>query len=132
MKIAIDGVRLAKKPMGVTNIAISIINTYARLCPQHTFYILTNGDLHPEVRSKLQMRDNMEIISSPLPVFGRVGFLWSILKFHRLLKKIGPDVLIAPNFFAVTWFLPKKMKLVVYVHDLVYKQYRDTMQFITK
>src|SRR5882672_10504206 len=132
MKIAFDGVRLAKKPMGVTNIGISIINTYARLCPQHTFYILTNGDLHPEVQSKLLMRDNIKIINSPLPVFGSVGFLWSILKFHRLLKKIRPDVLIAPNFFVVTWRLPKKMKLVLYVHDLVYRQYRDTMQLITK
>jgi glycosyltransferase involved in cell wall biosynthesis len=61
-----------------------------------------------------------------------IGFLWSILKFHRLLKKIKPDVLIAPNFFVVTWFLPKNMKLVLYVHDLVYKKYRNTMQFITR
>jgi glycosyltransferase involved in cell wall biosynthesis len=132
MKIAFDGVRLAKKPMGVTNIGISIINTYARLCPQHTFYILTNGDLHPEVQSKLLMRDNIKIINSPLPVFGSIGFLWSILKFHRLLKQIEPDVLIAPNFFVVTWFLPKKMKLILYVHDLVYKQFRETMQRITR
>lgn len=132
MKIAFDGVRLAKKPMGVTNIAISIINTYARLCPQHTFYILTNGELHPEVRSKLQMRDNIILVNSPLPVLASIGFLWSIVKFHRLLKKIKPDVLIAPNFFVVTWFLPKKMKLVLFVHDLVYKQYRNTMQPITR
>ncbi|MDO6431489.1 glycosyltransferase family 1 protein [Flavitalea sp. BT771] len=132
MKIAFDGVRLAKKPMGVTNIGISIINTYARLCPEHTFYILTNGDLHPEVQSKLQLRDNIKIINSPLPVFGSIGFLWSILRFHRLLRKIKPDILIAPNFFVVTWFLPKKMKLILYVHDLVYKQYKDTMQLITK
>jgi len=67
-----------------------------------------------------------------LPLFGRIGFLWSILKFHRLLKKVAPDVLIAPNFFVVTWFLPRKIKLILYVHDLVYKQYRDTMQLITK
>jgi glycosyltransferase involved in cell wall biosynthesis len=132
MKIAFDGVRLAKKPMGVTNIGISIINTYARLCPEHTFYILTNGNLHPEVQSKLQLRDNIKIINSPLPVFGSIGFLWSILRFHRLLKKIKPDILIAPNFFVVTWFLPRKMKLILYVHDLVYKQYKNTMQLITK
>ncbi|HVU56181.1 MAG TPA: glycosyltransferase family 1 protein [Puia sp.] len=132
MKIAFDGVRLAKKPMGVTNIGISIINTYARLCPQHNFYILTNGDLHPEVRSKLQMRDNIILVNSPLPLFGSIGFLWSILKFHRLLKKIDPDILIAPNFFVVTWFLPRRTKLVLYVHDLVYLQYRNTMQFITR
>ena len=132
MKIAFDGVRLAKKPMGVTNIGISIINTYARLCPEHTFYILTNGDLHPEVRSKLQMRDNIILVNSPLPVFGRIGFLWSILKFHKLLKQIRPDALIAPNFFVVTWRLPKKLKLILYVHDLVYRQYRETMQLITR
>src|SRR6187402_2456936 len=132
MKIAFDGVRLAKKPMGVTNIGISIINTYARRCPEHTFYILTNGDLHPEVRSRLQMRDNIILVNSPLPVLGRIGFLWSILKFHRLLKQIRPDVLIAPNFFVVTWRLPKKLKLILYVHDLVYRQYRETMQLITK
>lgn len=132
MKIAFDGVRLAKKPMGVTNIGISIINTYARLFPEHTFYILTNGGLHPEVRSKLLMQDNIIIVNSPLPVFGSVGFLWSILRFHRLLKKIDSDVLIAPNFFVVTWFLPRKIKLILYVHDLVYRQYRSTMQLITK
>jgi glycosyltransferase involved in cell wall biosynthesis len=132
MKIAFDGVRLAKKPMGVTNIGISIINTYARLCPQHSFYILTNGELHPEVRSKLQMRENIILVKSPLPIFGSIGFLWSIFKFHRLLRKIRPDVLIAPNFFVVTWFLPKKLKLVLYVHDLVFKKYRNTMQLITK
>lgn len=132
MKIAFDGVRLAKKPMGVTGIGISIINTYARLCPEHTFYVLTNGKLHPEVRSKLLMRDNIIIVNSPLPVLGSIGFLWSILRFHRLLKKIDPDVLIAPNFFVVTWFLPRKIKLILYIHDLVYKQFRDTMQLITK
>ena len=88
MKIAFDGVRLAKKPMGVTNIGISIINTYARLCPEHTFYILTNGDLHPEVQSKLQMRDIIIVVNSPLPFFCRIGFLWTFVKFHRLLKQI--------------------------------------------
>jgi glycosyltransferase involved in cell wall biosynthesis len=132
MKIAFDGVRLAKKPMGVTNIGISIINTYARLCPQHNFYILTNGALHPEVMSKLQMRENIIIVNSPLPFFGSIGFLWSIFRMNRLLKKIKPDVLIAPNFFVVTWFFPKKIKLALYVHDLVYKKYRSTMQLITR
>src|SRR5436305_415258 len=132
MRIAFDGVRLSSKPMGVTNIGISIINTYARLYPDHEFFILMNGDLHPEVRSRLLVRNNITIVRSSLPIFPSVNFLWSILQCNRLLKKIKPDILIAPNFFVVTWLFPKNIKLVLYVHDLVYKQYRNTMQLITK
>jgi len=132
MRIAFDGVRLSSKPMGVTNIGISIINTYARLYPDYTFFILMNGDLHPEVRSRLLVSDNIKIVRSPLPVLSSVNFLWSILRFNRLLRSIKPDILIAPNFFVVTWLFPKNIKLVLYVHDLVYKQYRNTMQLITK
>src|SRR6187402_272008 len=132
MRIAFDGVRLSSKPMGVTNIGISIINTYARLYPDYTFFILMNGDLHPEVRSRLLVSDNIKIVRSPLPVLSSVNFLWSILRFNRLLRSIKPYILIAPNFFVVTWLFPKNIKLVLYVHDLVYKQYRNTMQLITK
>ena len=132
MRIAFDGVRLSSKPMGVTNIGISIINTYARLYPDYELFILMNGDLHPEVRSRLLVSDNIRIVRSPLPIFSSVNFLWSILQCNRLLKKIKPDILIAPNFFVVTWLFPKDIRLVLYVHDLVYKQYRDTMQPITR
>jgi glycosyltransferase involved in cell wall biosynthesis len=132
MKIAFDGVRLSKKPMGVTNIGISIINTYARLYPEYEFYILMNGELHPEVKSKLLVSDNIKIICSPLFIFKSVGFLWSIVKFNWLLRKIKPDILIAPNFFVVTWFFPRKVKLILCVHDMVYKKYKKTMQIITK
>lgn len=132
MRIAFDGVRFAKKPMGVTNIGISIVNTWARLFPDHEIYLLMNGPLHPEVQSRLIPSDNIRIVNRPLPIFSNVGFLWSIIQFNRLLREIKPDLLIAPNFFVVTWFFPKNLKLVLYVHDLVYKQYRSTMQFITR
>jgi glycosyltransferase involved in cell wall biosynthesis len=118
--------------MGVTNIGISIINTYARLYPEYEIFILMNGALHPEVQSRLIMTDNIKIVNRPLPVFSNIGFLWSILRCNKLLKEIKPDVFIAPNFFVVTWLFPKNIKLVLYVHDLVYKEYRGTMQLITR
>lgn len=132
MRIAFDGVRLSKKPMGVTNIAISIINSYARLFPDFELFILMNGPLHPEVKARLADSPNITIVNRPLPVFSSIGFLWSILRFNKLLREIKPDMLIAPNFFVVTWFFPADIKLVLYVHDMVYKEYRSTMQTITR
>ena len=132
MKIAIDGSRFSKAPMGVTDICISIINSYTIQYPEYVFFIITHGTLHPDVAAKLALQKNAEIVEVPLHVFKNNSFLWTLLKFNFVLKRLKPDVLIAPNFWINTFLFPRNVKVVLYVHDVVYAQFRNTMNLITK
>ena len=132
MKVAIDGVRLTKKPTGVTDITISIINSIAQNYPEIELYILTYQNLSPEIATQIKFTKNVKLIVKPSFFFRAIGLFWSIFKLNGILRELRPDTFIAPNFLITPFFFPKGIRVVVYVHDLVFKKYPETMNLITK
>jgi len=132
MKIVIDGVRLTKRPAGVIDITISIINSLSRNFPKYEIIVLTHNSLHQEVESQLEKNSNVHILIEKTFLFQSKGLYWSLFKINSLIKKINPDLFIAPNSLLSPIFFPKKIKVLLYIHDLVYLLYPDSMSFITK
>lgn len=132
MTIAIDGVRLSKKPSGVTDITISIINSLTTCYPEITLYVLTNNCLHPEVQTKLLENKNLHLWIKPIPGFKNNGLLWTLLRLNQLISVINPDLFIEPNFLFNPFLFPKKTKFATYIHDVVFKERPDTMKLISK
>lgn len=132
MIVAIDGVRLSKKPTGVTDITISIINTFTTLYPEVRFYIITNAPLRDEVNTQLNSSKSITVVIKPLIFFKTNGLLWTSFKLNKIVSAIKPDYFIEPNFVLNPLFFPKKTKLITYIHDLVFKEYPDTMKLVTR
>jgi glycosyltransferase involved in cell wall biosynthesis len=132
MKIAIDGVRLVKKPTGVADITISIINSISQNFSDIEIFILTYDNLAPEIYSQIIFSENVQLVIRRPAIFKKVGLYWSTFVINRMLKELKPDTFIAPNFLITPFLFPKSVRVVVYVHDLVFKKYPETMNLVTK
>jgi glycosyltransferase involved in cell wall biosynthesis len=126
MKIAIDCRALRKKPAGVPNFLINAINTLASQCPDCTLYLLSNEGFHPEAASRLSKRPNVVAVIEPLPVGRRIATLWYFSKVYFILKRLKPDIFMAPAVLLPP-VLPAGIRSLAVVHDMVYKQFPETM-----
>lgn len=131
MKIVIDCRALRKKPSGIPNFVVSAINGIATENPDWKLYLLSNEAFNPELQEALIKSTNIDIIISPFPILNSISFVWLIFKVNRLLKKIAPDLYWAPAFLLPPQ-ITSKVKTLVTVHDLVFKEYKNTMSFINR
>lgn len=132
MRVLIDGVRLTKKPAGVIDITISIINSLARNFSNYEIIVVTHNEIHPEVSSQLLTNQNVKLLIKKSFLFPDIGLYWSLFKINSIIKKLKPDIFIAPNSLVSPLFFPKKIKVLIFIHDLVYLLYPDSMNLITK
>lgn len=132
MRILIDGVRLTNKPAGVIDITISIITALARNFPNHKIIVVTHNKLHPDIALQLESTENVAIIIHKTIFFQNIGLYWSLFKVNSLVKQLKPDIFISPNSLISPLFFPKKIKVLIFVHDLVYLLYPESMNLITK
>lgn len=132
MRILIDGVRLTNRPAGVIDITISLINALSRNFPHYEILVITHNQLHVDVATQIENNKNIKVIVEKTSWFQHVGLYWSLFKINSLVKQLKPDFFIAPNSLLSPFFFPNKIKTVVYVHDLVYLLYPESMNIITK
>lgn len=126
MKVAIDGRALRKTPSGIPNFIVAAVNGLATLHPTWDFYLLSNESFNPDLQNALAVRSNLKIIIRPLKLYNQISFLWLLLKVNALVKELRPDVYWAPAFLMPP-FLPANIKSLVTIHDMVYKEYKETM-----
>jgi len=132
MKILIDGVRLTNKPAGVIDITISIINALSRNFTNYEILVITHNELHEDVASQIESNENIKVIVVKTVWFQSIGLYWSFFKINSIIKKIKPDLFIAPNSLLSPFFFPKNIKVAIYIHDLVFLLYPESMNWITK
>lgn len=126
MKIAIDCRSFRKKPAGVPNFLVSVINTLAFQKEDWTIYLLANQNFDREVNERLTSAANVVRVISPLKPFDGIATLWYLLKVPFLVKKLKTDLFFTPIPNLPLW-LPKKVKTMITVHDMVYKRLPKTM-----
>jgi glycosyltransferase involved in cell wall biosynthesis len=131
MKIAVDGVRLSRKPSGVTFIVVSIIKQLAIECPDWKICVLLRSDIHPLLKGIL-VEDNIEFLVSEPSLLNSKSLFWSLFQLNRIVNRLNPDYFIAPNTLLFPFFLNNKIKKIVFIHDLVFKIWPGTMSALNK
>lgn len=118
-------------PAGVANSLITATNEMALQNPAWLFYLLTNRDLHQEAQNRLKKRKNIIIVKKPLRILGKIGLLWYMTKLYFILKHLRPDWFWAPAN-VLPPMVPKGVRTILTVHDLVWRQYRSTTILIDR
>ncbi|MFH2067801.1 MAG: glycosyltransferase family 1 protein [Pseudomonadota bacterium] len=131
MNIAIDARALMNPPAGVANFLIAAVNRMASMSPSYQLLLLVNRDIHEECRTRLTEKGNIRIVKSPFFVFPKIGILWFVVKLFFLLKRLKPDFYWAPSGILPP-LLPRGMKTIVTVHDVVSKKHHNTMFVIDR
>jgi glycosyltransferase involved in cell wall biosynthesis len=132
MRILIDGVSLTNRPAGVIDITISIINALSRNFPNYEILVITHNELHVDVASQIENNKNIKLIIEKTFLFQSIGLYWSLFKVNSIITRIQPDLFIAPNSLLSPFFFPKNIKVTIYLHDLVYLLYPESMNLITR
>lgn len=131
MKIAVDARSLTRRPSGTSSYLVTAINEISKRNPSWILYLLVHKELHQEAKKFLHRQDNIVIIKRPFILFSNVGIIWYLIKIFFILKNLKPDFFWAPGHILPP-LLPKEIKTIVTVHDLVPKKYKKTMAFITR
>ncbi len=126
MKIAIDCRSLRKRPAGVPNFLIPVINSLAIHKKDWTIYLLSNEDFDPQAEARMKRSPNVIKVITPTWIFPNVAFVWYLFKMPFMIRRIGINIFYSPIPNLPLW-LPKKIRTIISVHDMVYKQFPETM-----
>jgi glycosyltransferase involved in cell wall biosynthesis len=132
MRILIDGVRLTNRPAGVIDITINVVNALSRNFPNYEILVITHNELHVDVASQIENNKNIKFIIEKSFWFQSIGLYWSLFKVNSIIKRLQPDLVIAPNSLLSPFFFPKNIKVAIYIHDLVYLLHPESMNLITR
>lgn len=127
-RIAIDGRFLMNPPAGIANYLINALKELSCQRPEWDFYILTNRDLHQECLARLSGKANIHHIKKP---FTNIGILWYSTRLYYILKDLKPNYFWAPASILPP-SVPKGIKTILTIHDLVAKDFRHTMSKINR
>lgn len=131
MRIAIDCRSLRKKPVGVPNFLIAVINHMALHRKDWTIYLLSNEDFHSEVKKKLNISGNVTPVIDPFIVFPGISTLWYFVKLPFIIRKLKIDFFYSP-IPNLPLLMPAKVKTLITVHDMVYRLFPQTMSLENK
>jgi glycosyltransferase involved in cell wall biosynthesis len=131
MRLAIDCRALRKTPSGIPNFLVSAINEIAFYKPDWEIYLLSNDKFNEELISQINLKPNIKLIIQPAIILNKFSFIWLLSKVNSLLKEIKPDLYWGPAFILPP-FLPKEIRTLVTVHDMVYKEQKGTMSRFNK
>ncbi|MDW2252106.1 glycosyltransferase family 1 protein [Vibrio sp. 1569] len=121
MLIGVDATALVDNKTGVGNYIYEVlINLVAE--KKHKFILYSNNEIHFPDYSNVR-----KVVHFPY----RKGPAWQNTQLTRSLFKDKPDVFWGGNGY-LPLISPKNTKLVLTVHDLVYKYAGDTMPLISK
>lgn len=106
MKVAVDGYEIGLRSTGVGRVTHNLLMNLFELMPEHRFFVFTR-----EVAAMFS-KSNMTQVNLP----SRGGyFRWQNGPFARGLRKLRPDLLIAPNYaLPLSW----TGRSLLFEHDL--------------
>lgn len=131
MKIVIDGRCISASLRGVGYYLVNSLAAFADLCPKWQFVIISNKSIDGVAKDILLQKKNIFILVEPLTFFPNKGVFWFIFKLPIIIKRLKADLFWAPGTW-LPFFMPKGIKTLVTVHDLVHKKYKSTMSLRNK
>ncbi len=120
MKIAIDINELANiSPSGVKTYTREIVNALLEVDQDNEYFLYARE----KVKIRLSKNCHLKILKWPL-------LFWTYTCFAREIKKQRPDILFMPIQSApFLFFKPKKIKIVITVHDLAFLKFPKHFTF---
>lgn len=121
MKFLVNGYNLRDKPVGIANVTINFINSFSSYEDIEIIILLSTGVTH-NVLSRINQKKNIEFRIVP----PKHSMLWFMFSLPKYINKIQPDLLWSPTPL-LPFFIHKKIKWLITIHDFVSKEYRNTM-----
>ena len=128
MRILIDGRTFTAPTAGISNFFKESVTAWAKLCPQDTFLIALPRPVHKTFSSE-GLPKNIRIEEKSNWLFHRLpNLLWLIIMMPLLVRQWKADIYYSP-VPCLPFFLPRRVKKVIVVHDVVNIESRETMQW---
>jgi glycosyltransferase involved in cell wall biosynthesis len=129
--IGIDGRALTSdNPAGVASFLIAALKNLPEYMPDIRFVIFSHKPLSKEAQQRLKFFKNVEYIYEQTTLFPGVGVVWFQFKLPLLLKKYNIDYFWGAGQ-VIPFFIPRKIKKIITVYDIVFLKYRNTMSLPT-
>ena len=126
-RILIDGRPLTTTSAGITNFLKCCITEWAKLAPEDIFYIALPKAID-YTSSGWTIEKNMKIIIENNIILQKMpNLIWLNIIVPQLAKRYRIDIYFSA-LPCYPYFLPKRTKKVIVVHDVVNIEYKNTMQ----
>lgn len=125
MKVLIDGRSLTKKPTGIATYTICIIQAISKYLSDWELVVAMPQEMHDSINDFPKSR--VRLIVEPLFGYRKMPrFIWYHLKFPFIAKKENADIIWGVNAeMPILKF--GRVKRMITVHDVVWKEYPETM-----
>ncbi len=130
MTIAVDACKLSQQLDGVGNFLFNALRALVKN-RSYNFILFSNKEIPNRIKEKICLYDNVKIIVCSPVILSLNSFVWFLIVLPFLIKKSKVDYFFAP---AVLYplFIPKSVKIISTIHDLVYLEYPQTMSLRNK
>lgn len=131
MTILIDGRPFAAPSAGITNFLKGSIIAWARLRPEDRFVIALPRPMHPTLNIT-GMPDNILFLPYSNRLLRRLpNLVWLCCMMPWLTRRWRAEAYFSP-LSCLPFFLPKRMKKGIVVHDVVNLEFKETMQWTNR
>ena len=128
MKILIDGRTFTAPSAGISNFLKESIMAWGKLHPADTFYIALPKAPH-KTFARDGLPDNAQLVECTNWLFRRLpNLVWLLLMMPLLARRWQADIYYTP-VPCLPFLLPRRMKKIIVVHDVVNIEFSETMQW---
>lgn len=131
MKVLVDGRAFVKTSAGISTFLQGSLDAWAEQCPQDTFYLAL-----PQAPDKtldgLRFPPNVKWLVSDSLFFKKLpNLVWLLIMMPVFGIRYHADVYFSP-LPCIPYFLKKRVKKIIVVHDVVNIEFKDTMEWGNK
>lgn len=128
MTVLIDGRAFTAPTAGISNFLKESVTAWARLRPQDIFLIPLPRPVH-KTFSDNSLPENVKIEEKSIRLFHRLpNLIWLLIMIPILARRWKADVYYSP-VPCLPFFLPRCVKKIIVVHDVVNIEFQKTMQW---
>jgi len=131
MNILIDGRTFVKSSAGISSFLEGSLEAWAKARPNDQFFIALPQERH-HTAEEVSLPENVKWIISKNKIFRKLpNLVWLSVMMPILCRRYNADIYYTP-VPCIPFFLKKKIKKVVVVHDVVNIEYKDTMEWTNR
>ena len=128
MNILVDGRAFVKSSAGISTFLQGCLDAWAKAKPKDRFYLALPQALNNTAEGMVFPK-NVEWIVSSWWLFRKLpNLVWLCLMMPVLCRKFKVDVYFTP-VPCIPYFIKRRIKTIVVVHDVVNIEYKDTMEW---
>lgn len=127
MNILVDGRPLVASNAGITTFLRCALIAWAKQCPNEDFFVALPREIDKTVSTE-NMPSNIRFVIHTNALLRRLpNLVWLNVMMPRLARRLNADVYFSP-LPCIPFGLPRGIKRLIVVHDVVNIEFRETMQ----